>query len=110
MPGPTRRPSRGVSSFLGDEEGMTLREAIDADSGVFVAAHVARAARSDVVKDLAQWLRVERSLAAICEGVDGLERLQINRNLLFSLAVANLNYTAKEDQTAVRDRFVKFQL
>ena len=75
-----------------------------------VTVHNYKAELLIVVKDLAQWLRVERGLAAICKGIDGLERLQINRNLLFSLAVANLNHTAKEDQAAVRDRFVEFQL
>lgn len=75
-----------------------------------VTVHNDKAKLFVVIQDLAQWLRVESGLATIREGVDGLERLNINRDFLFSLAVANLNNTAKQDQATVRDRFVEFKL
>ena len=51
---------------------------------------------------------LERVLAAVGKHIDGAERLQVNRDLLLSLAIFEKDNSAEDHQTVLRRVFVQF--
>ena len=63
-----------------------------------------------VFEQRVKWFSLERVLATVSEHIDWPERLQINRDLLFSLSIFEKDNSAEDNQTVLRRVFVQFQL
>jgi hypothetical protein len=63
-----------------------------------------------VFEESVERISVERILALVCEDVNGLERLDVNHNLLFRLSIFHHDDSTENAETILRGTLVQLEL